>query len=156
MASGGCVQSARYAHHMNAMNTPREPYASARDLPSFREMEQNIEAMLLLLGFAPASMLVQLEDDLRDLNAQIKHLVSLVDAFYDKLGNRNWIFSTDLNLKAVETIVAIDDPVEAEEALIEYYRSNDGMNLGIKRLVRLGAKRPRFQLVLAVVDDFDQ
>src|SRR5699024_10989818 len=132
----------------------REPYASARDLPSFREMEQNIEAMLLLLGFAPASMRVQLEDDLRDLNAQIKHLVSLVDAFYDKLGNRNWIFSTDLNLKAVETIVAIDDPVEAEEALIEYYRSNDGMHFAIKRLARFEAMRPRLPLLRAALEDY--
>lgn len=139
---------------MNAMNTPREPYASARDLPSFREMEQNIEAMQLLLAFAPASMRVQLEDDLRDLNAQIKHLVSLVDAFYDKLGNRNWIFSTDLNLKAVETIVAIDDPVEAEEALIEYYRSNDGMHFAIKRLARFEAMRPRLPLLRAALEDY--
>ncbi|WP_209326156.1 hypothetical protein [Brevibacterium renqingii] len=139
---------------MNAMNMPQEPYASARDLPSFREMEQNIEGMQLLLSFAPASERVQLKSDLRELSAQSKHLVSLVDAFYDKLGNRNWIFSTDLSLKVVETIVAIDDPLEAEKALIEYYRSNDGVHFAIKRLARLEAMRPRLPLLRAALEDY--
>src|SRR5699024_10798191 len=43
---------------------------------------------------------------------------------------------------------------EAEEALIEYYRSNDGMHFAIKRLARFEAMRPRLPLLRAALEDY--
>lgn len=139
---------------MDAMDTQQEPYSSARDLPSFREMEQNIEGMQQLLAFTPAAKQVQLKRDMRELTTESEHLASLVDAFYDKLGNRNWIFSSDLSVKAVEAIVSIDDPAEAEKALITYYQSDDRVKFGMKRLSRFEAMRPRLPLLRTALEDY--
>lgn len=139
---------------MDATETHQEPYSSARDLPSFREMEQNIEGMKQLLTLAPAAEHDQLKRNLRRLRTDIEHLAHLVDAFYDKLGSRNWIFTSDLNLETVESIVAINDPTEAEEALVSYYQSDNNVKFGMKRLQRFEAMKPRMPLLQAALADY--
>ncbi|WP_434593422.1 hypothetical protein [Brevibacterium sp. 1718] len=139
---------------MNAADTPQEPYSSARDLPTFREMEQNIRGMQELINVAPVVKQAELKRDLKDLSAESNRIALLVDAFYEKLGSRNWIFSSDLSLETVESIVEKDDTDDVEKALITYYRSDDHVKFWLKRLARFEAMKPRLPLLRSAFEDY--
>lgn len=106
-----------------------------------------------LLNLVPASEQTQLKSDLRKGKVELERLVNAVDSFYEQLGNRNWIFSSDLNVDAIEKIIAINDPDEAEQKLIAYYQSYDNVKFGVRRLTRFDAMKPRMPLVRLALED---
>ena len=62
------------------------PYGSARDLPSDKEMEQQIAAFRLL-GFLLSK---DQRKQLKDLQREHRRITEIVDTFYALLGERNW------------------------------------------------------------------
>ena len=86
-------------------NRAPSPYGSARDLPSFHEMAGQIQGLKLLtlaVGREQRAELLRLEQ-------QLNHLADVVDRFYERLGQRNWIFHDSLNFEAVEAILRRDE-----------------------------------------------
>ena len=107
------------------------PYGSAADLPSFRELSQQIVGGKLLTRL----VFRQHHSELVEIEQHLEHLTRVVDAFYDRLGSRNWIFHETLSLKEVERILAeTPDAASAEQQLIELYRNGE---LGDWKLMRL-------------------
>ena len=77
----------------------------------------------------------QHHSELVEIEQHLEHLTRVVDAFYDRLGSRNWIFHETLSLKEVERILAeTPDAASAEQQLIELYRNGE---LGDWKLMRL-------------------
>lgn len=133
-------------------NTHRvRPYGSARDLPSVKEMEQQMAA-IKVLGF-----LLQKDQrqQLKDLEREHKRITALVDAFYRLLGERNWVFTGDLNLPAVEYVVSAEDAVTAEKRLIEYYKTAERIEFPLRRLHRFDAMRSRVPLLQHALRDYE-
>ena len=87
------------------MNSPTPPkrYGSAADLPSFIELEQQLAEFKKLgsLGWTDRDV----HDQIAATERQRRRLISIVDTFYELLGPRNWVFTDDLNIDAVETIL---------------------------------------------------
>lgn len=143
------VGDTRYALRMIGV-TPVSPYGSARDLPSLREIETQITAFRWLGGFLPASRRRQLEE----LREQHRRIVRLVDSFYGLLGPRNWVYTDDLNMTAIEQVVDCVDPETAESRLLEYYGGDGRVSFQLRRLNRFEAMRPRMDLLERALDDF--
>ncbi len=91
------------------------PYESARDLPSFVEMEQGLRAMRLLRFLLPKDE----RGKPKELRAELDRIVQIVDGFYERLGGRHWIFHDDLHLDRMDRLSALPTD-EAEKALIAY------------------------------------
>ena len=61
------------------------PYGSARDLPSVKEMEQQMAAFKVLGFMLPKDQRLQL----KDLEREHGRITTIVDTFYGLLGDRN-------------------------------------------------------------------
>ncbi|MFD5180534.1 hypothetical protein ACFWM1_32310 [Nocardia sp. NPDC058379] len=136
--------------------TPK-PYGSAKDLPSYRELSQQIKVLGSITRFAMRAQRKQILAIRHDLD----RLVTVVDEFYDRLGVRQWIFHDLLNVAELETILAQTATAEAaEQRLIELYRDRDTLSLWILRLnAHHGLKVRRRQIQRAFqhyfADEFD-
>lgn len=128
------------------------PYGSASDLPSIQEMKAQIAAFKLL-GFLLSR---QQRQELARLQDELRRMTGLVDAFYDLLGARNWIFTGDFNLAAIEHVVGTGDPTVAEARLIEYYQDADRVRFALKGLWRFEAMRPRIPLLEKALRDYHE
>ncbi|MGW7277417.1 hypothetical protein ACWGIV_03700 [Streptomyces sp. NPDC054844] len=124
------------------------PYQTARDLPSFLELNWQLKA-LRWCGKANRKRAASLE-------LQIRELSDTVDAFYALLGNKHWIFHDQLSLEAVRTILATagDDADRAEQLLIEYYNDAENLMLMLLPLRKLPAMRRRLELVERARQDY--
>lgn len=127
------------------------PYGSARDLPSVKEMEQQMAAFKLLGFLLPKDQRTQL----KELERDYKHITGVVDGFYVLLGQRNWVFTGDLNLPALEHVVSAGDAATAETRLIDYYKTADRIAFPLRRLHRFDAMRPRMGLLQKALADYE-
>lgn len=123
--------------------TPPEPYGSARDLPSFQQMEQQLQAFELL-GFLLSS---DQAAEMSRLRTELTRMSSLVDRFYGLLGQRNWVYSDQFDMTAVGTILDTEDSAEAERRLIAHYNESEHLKRGVMRLRRHKELRARLPLV---------
>lgn len=129
-----------------------QPYGSAKDLPTYRELSAKIR----FLSRIPDQR-AEIEQTRQDLD----RLVTVVDAFYDRLGRRNWIFHESLSIDKVDAILTrTTTAVEAENRFIELYRNPDTMFWWITRLTaRPGLTQRRHQILRAhdhyLADQFD-
>lgn len=55
----------------------------------------------------------------REVREELDGLISLVDDFYHLLGDRNWVFSDELNLERTRALAGKPTPEEAERELVE-------------------------------------
>ena len=62
-----------------------------RDLPSVKEMEQQMAAFRLLDFLLSKDQRKQL----KDLQREHRRITAIVDTFYALLGDRNWVFTGD-------------------------------------------------------------
>ena len=92
---------------------------------------------------------------LKDLRRQHRRITTTVDSFYELLGERNWVFTGDLNLAAMEHVIGADDALTAERRLIEYYRSADRIAFPLCRLHRFAEMRPRIGLLEKALVDYE-
>lgn len=129
------------------------PYGSARDLPVFREMEQQLKTMRLLGLLLPKKQRALL----KDLPVQIDRLTSTVDAFYDLLSPRNWVFHGSLNLEEMAALVArhAGDIEAAEQALLGWYQEDGRLRRLVMQLNRHEGLRARMNLLKLSVEDHD-
>lgn len=129
------------------------PYGSARDLPTFIEMEQQLNDMGLL-GFLLPEKDRQL---LKDLSAQLDHLSTTVDSFYDLLGSRNWVFHDDPNVNDMATLAAThaNDAEAAEGAFIAWYQDDNHLPFMVRRLHAHEGLRARMDLLRLALEDYE-
>jgi ASC-1-like (ASCH) protein len=106
-------------------------YGSAKDLPSYQELSQQIQGgklLTLVIARDQRKKLIEIEE-------QIERLTRIVDDFYERLGSRNWIFHDLLSVNKVEQLLAeTTDAETAEERLIELYRDQESTKWWIMRL----------------------
>jgi len=120
------------------------PYGSAKDLPSYREMAQQIQGGKLLTLFIARDH----RKELIELEEQMERLARIVDDFYDRLGSRNWIFHDMLSLDKIEQLLAeTTDAESAEERLIELYRDEESTKWWTMRLRAHDGLRQRLHQV---------
>ncbi|MBN7794001.1 hypothetical protein [Microbacterium esteraromaticum] len=127
------------------------PYGSARDLPSVQEMEQQLAAFKLLGILLPKEQ----RNKVKELEHEHRRITGLVDKFYGILGKRNWVFTGDLNLPAMEHVVDTDDAGTAETRLIGYYKEDSRIAFPLRRLHRFNAMRPRISLLQKALTDYE-
>lgn len=132
---------------------PRErPYGSAGDLPSVKEMEEQMAALELLGSLLPKDQ----RQNLKDLQREHQRITGIVDTFYGLLGERNWVFTDDLDLNALEHVIGTEDPVTAETRLIEYYMTAQRVAFQLHSLRRFDAMRPRIPLLQKALTDYEE
>ncbi|MFD7961208.1 hypothetical protein ACFV5J_10425 [Streptomyces zaomyceticus] len=123
-------------------------YASARDLPSFLELDRQLK-VLRLLGKRG-------RERAASIKTQMRELADTVDAFYQLLGDKHWIFHDHLSLTAVRAVLdtADGDADRAEQLLIEYYRDPEHLTFMLLPLRKLPAMRRRLDLVDKARQDY--
>ena len=109
-------------------------------------------AAFKVLGFLlPKDQRLQL----KDLEREHGRITTIVDTFYGLLGDRNWVFTGDLNLSAMEDVVIAESAVTAEQRLIEYYKTVERIEFPLGRLHRFDAMRPRIPLLVKALRDYE-
>ncbi|WP_405901864.1 hypothetical protein OG696_40720 [Streptomyces sp. NBC_00656] len=123
-------------------------YESARDLPSFLELDGQLK-LLRLLGKAGRGQAASIE-------TQMRELTDTVDAFYQLLGDKHWIFHDRLSLTAVRAVLdsADGNANQAEQRLIEHYHDAERLTLMLLPLRKLPAMRRRLDLVDKARQDY--
>lgn len=110
---------------------PAQTYGSARDLPSFRELDEQLRGMKLLTRVIARKQ----RPKIVELEAQVNRMVNTIDRFYAAVGARNWIFHECLKVDDIARLLDEASDVEAIEAgLIEIYRTDDTMKFWVTRL----------------------
>lgn len=100
-------------------NYSAQPYGSARDLPSFREIDEMLRGGKLLTRFIARDQRAKM----LELEREVNPMVDLVDRFYEVLGPRHWVYTDAVRTDDVESILAeTSDPTEFEERFIATFR----------------------------------
>jgi hypothetical protein len=119
-------------------------YGSARDLPTYRELSQQIQGGKLLTRFIARDQ----REKIIEIEAQVDRLARVVDDFYKRLGSRNWIFHDQLNVDEIERLLAETvDAESAEERLIELYRDKEATKWWTMRLRAQDGLRQRLHQI---------
>jgi hypothetical protein len=128
-------------------------YESALDLPSFVELLQQLQAMKLVTRFVGRAQRQQF----LDIERQVRAMAATVDKFYDRLGDRHWIFH-DLHMDKMTALVALDISVdELEKRFIsEIYQDHEWLQFQVTRLNRLPAMRTRMELLRKAFADYEE
>jgi len=86
-------------------NNPRtaENYQSALDLPSVRNLLQQIQGAKVLTRLVARDK----RRDLIRLEYEVRVMAERVDRFYGLLGRRHWIFHESLPTDAVDTLLSL-------------------------------------------------
>lgn len=128
------------------------PYRSAHDLPSFIEMRQQLMAFKALTLF----VMREKRAEIADLEARMNEMADRVDAFYDRLGSRHWIFNDWMSVKGVDAILGeTSTPEEAEQRLIDLYRDPESAKWQLLRLRGVAGLRERHHLLVRAREDYD-
>ncbi len=127
-----------------AESNRHSPYGSAKDLPSYQELAQQLHDANVLRRFIAREQRQQI----LDLQRQLERLTRVVDDFYERLGSRNWIFHDSLSVDKVEMLLADAlDPESAERELIALYRDNETIKWLTMRLRNQEGLRERNQQI---------
>jgi hypothetical protein len=126
------------------------PYESARDLPTYVELSQQLTGMRLFRFLLPKDK----RGDLRKIEDQLRHLADTVDEFYRVLGPRNWVFHDDFNVERMNTLLESGDVDAVERALIGYYQEEDTLRFMVMRLNGLDDMRSRRHLIDHALNDY--
>lgn len=128
------------------------PYGSAKDLPSYQELVLQIQRGKLLTLFIERDQ----REKLIEVEEQMERLVRVVDDFYDRLGERNWIFHDMLSVDKVEQLLAeTTDAESAEERLVEMYRDREVTKCWITRLRAQNGLRQRLHQIERAREHYD-
>ncbi|MCP9207185.1 hypothetical protein [Streptomyces cucumeris] len=126
-------------------------YASAQDLPSVRQLHQQLRQTRALRFLIPRDQ----RPDLAVVERRLQHLCETVDAFYQVLGPRNWIFHENLPVDAIaELLTSEGGPEAAEEAFIALYTDQDALASRLQVINKLPALRKRRHLILKAHEDY--
>lgn len=127
------------------------PYGSAKDLPSFRTLAEQIQGAKALTLFIGRDQ----RDELKRIKHQLQELTETVDRFYALLGERNWVFHDDLSPDAVRALTGPEaTPESAEQGLIAIYQAPETLSFMVRHLVGLEGLRVRMPLIERAVADY--
>lgn len=141
---------------MSSSPSPRSnkpsPYGSAKDLPSYQELSQQIQGGKLLTLFIARDQ----RKKLIEVEEQTDRLTRVVDDFYDRLGERNWVFHDMLSVDKIEQLLAeTTDSASAEERLVEMYRDPEATKWWITRLRAQDGLRQRLHQIERAREHYD-
>lgn len=126
-------------------------YETARDLPSFKEMEAQLKAMKLMKFLLPANQ----RNTPREIEAKLNELAQLIDDFYETFGDRHWIFHEMLNIDQVRSIIdSSESPEDAEHGLIAMHSDPDFLRRVVTKCNGIPALRKRIPLVEKAREDY--
>ena len=109
----------------NSKPQRNKPYGSAGDLPSFKEIAEQLQGLKI---WANLILSPKQRKEMKALEAHRNSMVSVVDSFYELLGERNWLFHDKLRLDKIEQIIKEETDVEtAEKRIVEIYRDERTM-----------------------------
>lgn len=129
-----------------------KPYGSAKDLPSYQELSQQVQSGKLLTLFIARDQ----REKLIEIDEQIERLARIVDDFYFRLGSRNWIFHDMLSVDKIEELLAeTTDAESAEKRLIELYRDQDATKWWNMRLRAHDGLRQRLHQIERAREHYD-
>lgn len=134
---------------MTQRRTPNLGYGSADDLPTIVELRQQIAGARLLTMFIGRNHRQQFID----IERQIDEMTRRVDAFYDLLGDRYWVYPDYLPSDELDQLatLSVDD---AEKALIELHKSLDTLQRIDLRLRGHAALRCRLHIIRRAADNY--
>lgn len=94
--------------------------------------------------------------EITELEARMNQMADLVDAFYERLGARHWVFNDWMDLKEIERILdETSTPDEAERRLIQLYQDDDVGERHLLRLRGVPGIRERHHLLVRAREDYD-
>ena len=126
-------------------------YETARDLPSFKEMELQLKGMKLLKFLLPADQ----KNVPKEIETKLNELAQLIDDFYEMFGERYWIFHDMLNVDQVRQIIDSSDNLDdAESRLIAMHADPDFLRRVVMRCNGIPALRKRIPLVEKAREDY--
>jgi hypothetical protein len=125
-------------------------YESALDIPTIREMVEQLQGMKKLTWFVGRKHRAEVVR----LEAQVRLYVAQIDAFYELLSDRHWIFHDQLNMEKVGDLILLDGAA-AEESLIDQYRDPESLRFMMMGLNGLDAMVPRMELVRKAQEDYE-
>jgi hypothetical protein len=126
-------------------------YETARDLPSFKEMEIQLKGMKLLKFLLPADQ----KNVPKEIEAKLNELAKLIDDFYESFGELHWIFHDMLNVDQVRAIIdGSNDSDEAQQKLISMHADPDFLRRVVMKCNGIPALRKRIPLVEKARDDY--
>lgn len=128
------------------------PYGSACDLPTAVELEKQIAAFEAFRFLLPRKK----RDELKEIRAEYERITSTVDRFYELLGDRHWVYTDDLQLTEMATVIDVEEAETAERRLIQYYRSPNRIRFPLHRLNRFPEIRPRMHLLEKALNDYEE
>jgi len=127
-------------------------YRSAHDLPSFVEMRQQLKALRALTLFVMRGK----RSEIAELETRMNEMADRVDAFYDRLGSRHWVFNDWISASEIDVILdQTSTPEEAEHRLIELYRNPEATKWHLLRLRGVSGLRERQHLLVRAREDYD-
>lgn len=137
---------------MTSGSEDRAKYQSTHDLPSIAEMEKQLQVLRVANWFRGRKARQQMSD----LQAQLDHLTTTVDAFHELLGPRNWIFHESLKLDDMAALIAAhsSDPEGAERALIAWYQDPENLRWRIHFLRKHEGLRARMEMINLAAADY--
>lgn len=137
---------------MTSGSEDRAKYQSTHDLPSIVEMEKQLQVLRVVSWFRGRKARQQMSD----LQAQLDHLTTTVDAFHELLGPRNWIFHESLKLDDMAALIAAhsSDPEGAERALIAWYQDPENLRWRIHFLRKHEGLRARMEMINLAAADY--
>ena len=128
------------------------PYHSAHDLPSFVEMRQQLKAFKALTLF----MMRGKRSEIAELETRMNEMADRVDAFYERLGPRHWVFNDWMNVREIDNILEeTSTPEEAEHRLIELYRDAEATKWHLLRLRTVAGLHERHHMLVRAREDYD-
>ena len=115
-------------------------------------MRQQLKAFKALTLF----MMRGKRREIGELETRMKEMADRVDAFYDRLGSRHWVFNDWMNVSEVGSILEeTSTPEEAEHRLIELYRDPEATKWHLLRLRGVAGLRERHHLLVRAREDYD-
>lgn len=132
-------------------SSPVSPYGSAGDLPSVKQIEQLIAGLKLFDSRLSRDQRKQIND----LEQEHHRIVETVDRFYKLLGERNWVFTNDLDLTSVTQVIDAGNTELAEKRILDYYKTGDNIASPLNRLRRFDAMQPRIELLQKALADYE-
>ncbi len=137
----------------NSSSSPSAPpYRSAHDLPSFVEMRQQLKAFRALTFFVMRGK----RSAIAELRTRMNEMADRVDAFYDRLGSRHWVFNDWMSTTEIDVLLdETSTPEEAEHRLIELYRDPKATKWHLLRLRGVSGLRERHHLLERAREDYD-
>lgn len=128
---------------------PATGYPSARDLPTFKKLTDDLQSAKLLSGLQPS-----IRPQLKELETKLNELVSSVDGFYALIGDRNWVFHETLSSTLFQPALAAKDPDALEAAVIAQYQDELKLDIFVNQLKQLPDMTSRIPLIFKTKADF--